>query len=39
VKRGSHENVMVSISSGQSGDHGKTKISIVHTRNNQSSKD
>ncbi|MGA2727997.1 MAG: zinc ribbon domain-containing protein [Terracidiphilus sp.] len=36
LRKGSHENIMVSISSQQSQNEGKTKISIVHTKNNHS---
>ena len=36
LRKGSHENIMVSISSQQSQNDGKTKISIVHTKNSHS---
>ena len=36
LRKGSHENIMVSISSQQSQNEGKTKISIVHTKNSHS---
>jgi hypothetical protein len=36
LRKGSHENIMVSISSQESHNDGKTKISIVHTKNNHS---
>lgn len=37
LHKGSHENIMVSISSGHGESDGKTKISIVHTKNNRPS--
>ncbi len=36
LRKASHENIMVSISSQESQNDGKTKISIVHTKNNHS---
>lgn len=37
VKKGNHENIMVTISARPSENNGKTKISIVHTKNSHSS--
>jgi hypothetical protein len=37
LRRGSHENIMVSITSAHGDNDGKTKISIVHTKNNRPS--
>lgn len=37
VKKPSHDNIMISISSRESQNDGKTKISIVHTKNNRPS--
>jgi hypothetical protein len=36
VRKGSHESIMVSISAGRGENDGKTKISIVHTKNSHS---
>jgi len=37
VRRPSHDNIMISVKSRESEDDGKTKISIVHTKNNRPS--